>query len=176
MINKLLSIVLLITFIGSTSPKKIGKTIYKAIKSENIKTVESLILSKNEFSELMQNMDPKPKQEQIDMMLKNYDDRKKRFLDSYFDDIKEYDLSTMKVEAIEYGYHIGKPGKDLKVTWPESKDYKIKYNSSELVKIQYSVKLKDETNSYSLQFEMMNYKDEWRFINMLRPPYIQTNE
>ena len=173
MLNKLLIIALTLSVSAGITPKKLGKTMYKSIKTQNIKAVEDLFLSKNDFLELMQNMDPKPRQEQIDMMLENYDDRRQKFLDTYFDGVKGYNISKMKLKEITYDYHIGKPGSDEKINWPESKKHNPVYSTKSLTKIKYSLHLEDREDTHIIQFELMNYKNQWKLINIMRQPYIQ---
>jgi uncharacterized protein YneF (UPF0154 family) len=73
-------IVLLTSF---TSPNKTGKKIYKTIKKNKVEKLDSHYITKEELRSLVNEMDPKPSEEQINNVLDAYDSGKESYLNTF---------------------------------------------------------------------------------------------
>ena len=152
------------------SPDKSVNKIIKILKSGKTQKIEKYYLKKAEFIDLLNNMDPKPSQEQIDGLLEGYEASKETYLKG-FEDTAIEDWSNLEIDRMEYDYKIGKPGQDEEIQWPKSKDYKVVYKNTEMTKAKFFIFLKDKDNKYVTRLEMMNYKGKWKLSHMLPPFY-----
>ena len=164
--------VLIIVISSFSTPDKTSKKIIKVLKSGDLENIDQYYLTKEEFVSLLEDMDPKPPEEQTTKMIENFDPGKEAFLESFKKNITPVDWSNAKIDSLKYDYSIAKPGADEKILWPESKKYQL--NDADLVKVAMLISLHDNENNYSMKLEMMNYKGDWKFIFWLKPPFIQT--
>jgi len=170
-----LVVLALLVISSMSSPEKEVHKIIKILKSGKTQKIEKYYLAKAEFIDLVNHMDPKPSQEQIDGLLDSYETSKETYLKT-FENIEIDDWNTCEINRIEYDYKIGKPGQDEEIEWPKSKDYQPVYKNTEMIKVRFTVILKDKKNKYTMRMEMMNYKGKWKLSHMLRPVYIQKNQ
>jgi sugar lactone lactonase YvrE len=169
--NKMLLFSMLFMVISSfTTPDKLAKKIVELIKTDQISKIENYYLTKAEFISLISEMDPKPPQEEINNMLKDFDAGKDAYLQSFQDNLIIVNWESANIDSIAYKYTIAKSGSDEKILWPQSKDHII--NDSDLTKVTMSIALHDKDNDYSMNLEMMNYKGNWKFIFWLKTPYV----
>ncbi len=169
--NKMLLFSMLFMVISSfTTPDKLAKKIVELIKTDQINKIENYYLTKAEFISLISEMDPKPPQEEINNMLKDFDAGKDAYLQSFQDNLIIVNWESANIDSIAYKYTIAKSGSDEKILWPQSKDHII--NDSDLTKVTMSIALHDKDNDYSMNLEMMNYKGNWKFIFWLKTPYV----
>ncbi len=162
-----------LTFILMSSiaaPDKPANKIIKNLKSGKTHKLEKYYLKKSEFIDMVNNMNPKPSQEQIGGLLEGYKESKENYLKSFKDTAIE-DWSNLEIYRMEYDYIIGKPGQDQEIQWPKSKDYEPVYKNTEMTKAKFFIFLKDKDNKYVTRMEMMNYKGKWKLSHMLPPFY-----
>ena len=170
-INKTGLILLTFLLISSmASPDKTANKIIKILKSGKTQKIEKYYLKKSEFIDMVNHMDPKPSQEQIDGLLEGYEESKENYLKSFKDTAIE-DWSNLEIYRMEYDYIIAKPGKDEEIQWPKSKDHEAVYKNTEMTKVKFFIFLKDKDNKYVTRMEMMNYKGKWILSHMLPPFY-----
>ena len=165
----LLSLVIIVAS-SFTTPDKTSKKIIKILKSGDLEDIDQYYITKDEFTTLLANMDPKPPEEQTTKMIENFDPGKEAFLEAFKKNIALVDWNKANVDSLNYDYIIAKPGSDEKILWPDSKDYQL--NDTDLVKVSMLFYLHDGTNNYSMKLEMMNYKGDWKFIFWLKPPFV----
>jgi hypothetical protein len=166
-------VVLVLLLISSVStPEKEVHKIIKILKSGKTQKIEKYYLEKSEFIDMVNHMDPKPSQEQIDGLLEGYEASKENYLKG-FEDTAIENWSNIEIDRMEYDYKIGKPGQDEEIQWPKSKDYQAVYKNTEMTKVKFFIFLKDKDEKYMMRMEMMNYKGKWKLSHMLKPLYVQ---
>lgn len=164
-----LALLTLLVISSFTTPDKLAKKIVALLKTNQVEKIENYYLTKAEFKTLTSEMDPKPPQDQIDKMLKDFDAGKEAYLQKFQDNFTMVNWESANIDSITYKYTIAKPGSDEKILWPQSKDHIIK--DSDLTKVTLSIALHDKDNDYAMSLEMMNFKGDWKFIFWLKPPY-----
>lgn len=167
-----LTLLALVVMSSIVAPDKTANKIIKILKSGKTQKIEKYFLKKAEFIDLVNNMDPKPSQEQVDGLLNGYEESKESYLNSFKGTAIE-DWSNLEIYKMEYDYIIAKPGQDEEIQWPKSKDYKSVYKNTEMAKVKFFIFLKDEDNKYATRLELMNYKGKWKLSHMLKPFYAQ---
>lgn len=167
-----LAVLALLLISSATTPEKDVHKIIKILKSGKTQKIEKYYLDKTEFIDMVNHMDPKPSQEQINGLLEGYEANKETYLKG-FEDTAIENWSNLEIDRMEYDYKIGKPGQDEEIQWPKSKDYEPVYKNTEMTKVKFFIFLKDKDDKYMMRIEMMNYKDNWKLSHMLKPLYIQ---
>ena len=154
-----------------TGPNKTGKKIFKILKKDQIEKLERYYIEKEELVSLVNGMEPKPSEEQVNRVMENYDSGKGSYLQSFAENFSDVDWNHAKLDSITYDYVIGKPGKDEKIPWPNSKNFNTE--STDKLKTNVSMYINDSKDGYIIEFELLNYNGEWKLFNMLKRPNIQ---
>ena len=162
-----LSIVLCFSFLN---PERIGKKVFKILKTDKFEKIEKLYLEKEEFEAMIDKMDPKPPSEQIQKLLDTYESDRATFLNSFQNNLIEIDWEKAKIDSITYDYSIAKPGKDIKIDWPDSKNYKLQ--SSDMVKAKVLIYFHNLNKEHTIKFNMLNFKNKWKFSHLFKAPIL----
>ena len=157
-----------------TTPNKTGKRIFKYLKKDNIEKLEKYYIQKEELLSLINGMEPKPSEEQINRVMESYDSGKESYLQSFSENMSDFNWDRSRLDSITYDYIIGKPGEDEKIPWPDSKNFNME--DSDQLKADVSLFINYSENSFILQFEMLNFQGDWKLFNMLKRPYLQQLE
>lgn len=172
-IGFLVSLTLLMS--SFSPPEKTAKKIFKLMRSGQVHKIEKYYLEKQEFIDFVNGMERQPPKEQLDKMVQSYDQAMESHMDT-FENIDVQDKRTLKIKRIEYDYQIGKPGKDEKIKWPESKDYNPVNTPSEQVKVNLTYFLYGDDKEYIMELEMMQYDGKWRLFHLLKPCSLYENQ
>ena len=174
-LNKILILGLLFFLVTSfTGPHKTGKRIFKFLKKDQIEKLERYYIEKEELVSLINGMEPKPSEEQINRVMESYDSGKESYLQSFVENIGDFNWDKSALDSITYDYVIGKPGEDEKILWPDSKNFNME--DTDQLKANVFLFINDSENKYILKFEMLNFLGDWKLFNMLKRPYLQQLE
>lgn len=166
--------VILVLLTSFTTPDKTGKRIFKFLKKDNIEKLEKYYIQKEELLSLINGMEPKPSEEQINRVMDSYDSGKEAYLKSFSENMGDLKWDGTRLDSITYDYVIGKPGEDEKIIWPDSKNFNT--DDTDQLKTKVSMFINDSEYNYILHFEMLNFHGEWKLFNMLKSPYLQKLE
>ncbi|NNJ81097.1 MAG: hypothetical protein HKO61_13855 [Flavobacteriaceae bacterium] len=163
-----LLVIIVVLISGFTTPERTGKRIIKYLMSGKVEKIEKYLMEKSEFIDFVNSMSRKPGQEQINIMLENYEEAQEAYLLDFVS-LNDEAWGDLQVDRIEYEYQIGKPGKDETISWPESKDYEPKNSPDEQLKVNFSFHLKSDNKKYLGSLDMINYKGKWKLFHLLKP-------
>jgi len=167
-----LAVLALLLISSVSTPEKDIHKIIKILKSGKTQKIEKYYLKKAEFIDMVNHMNPKPSQEQIDGLLEGYKASKESYLKA-FEDTTIENWSNIVIYRMGYDYKIGKPGQDEEIQWPKSKNHEPVYKNTEMTKVKFFIFLKDKDNKYMMRMEMMNYKGKWKLSHMLKPFHLE---
>lgn len=154
-----------------------SQNFYEAIKTLNCNFIDSNYLTKEQFVEVRNQSGDALADSKSEKFLLNFEEDKKYYLKNitemrslFYAQMGGYDSLTftdVRVDSISYEYAIKvKEGRDIKILWPESRDYLIP--EGQMVFCSSIIWLEERGKTFALFFQVLRYKNEWKFFRSLR--------
>lgn len=152
---------------------------FERLIKKDFSNLNSLYLSKEEITNHLNQLVPKPPKSEISKELEEYEKDKERFMKDYKHSISQLYLSMahcdsiswdqVSIDSIVYGYAIlNHSGRHKDIFWPEAKNYSLK--NSDITLSQAMVYFNDGHASYGSTVNAYYYQKSWRLYKINRLP------